>query len=65
MLTLKYRRLKGNMIEVFRIINGVYDHSVVTGFFELSDVEQTWGHNKKLRKFSCKINKRKITSATG
>ena len=27
--------------------------------FELSDVEQTRRHNKKLRKLSCKINKRK------
>ena len=37
----------------------IYDHNVVTGFFELSDVEQIRGHNKKLRKLSCKINKRK------
>ena len=47
------------MIEVYKIINGIYDHKVVTGFFELSDVEQTRGHNKKLRNLSCKINKRK------
>ena len=46
------------MIEVYKIINGIYDHNVVTGFFELSDVEQTKGHNKKLRKLNCKINKR-------
>ena len=64
MLTLKYRRLRGDMIEVFKIINGIYDHNVVTGFFELSGVEQTRGHNKKLSKLSCKINKEKITSAT-
>ena len=65
MPTLKYKRLRGDMIEVFKIINGTYDHKVVTDFFELSDVEQTRGHNKKLRKLSCKINKSKITSATG
>ena len=47
------------MIEVFKIINGIYDRNVVTGFFELSDVEQTRGHNKKLRKLSYTINKRK------
>ena len=47
------------MIAVFKIMNGIYDHNVVTGFFELSEVEQTRGHNKKLRKLSCKINKRK------
>ena len=51
----------GDMIEVYKIINGIYDHNVVTGFFELSDVEQTRGHNKKLIKLKliCKINKRK------
>ena len=59
MPTLKYRRLRGDMIDVYKIINGIYDYKVVTGFFELSDVEQTRGHNKKLRKLSCKINKRK------
>ena len=59
MPTLQYRRLRGDMIEVYKIINGIDDHKVVTGFFELSDVEQTRGHNKKLRKLSCKINKRK------
>ena len=53
------------MIEVYKIINGIYDHKVVTGFFELSDAKQTRGHNKKLRKLSCKLIKEKITSATG
>ena len=64
MPTLKYRRLRGDMIEVFKIINGIYYHNVITGFFEISDVMQTRGHNKKLRKLSCKINLKKITSAT-
>ena len=39
MPTLKYKRLKGDMTEVFKIINRIYDHNLVTGFFELSDVE--------------------------
>ena len=59
MPTLRYRRLRGDMTEVYKIINGIYDHKVVTNLFELSDVEQTRRHNKKLRKLSCKINKRK------
>ena len=46
-------------VEVFKIINGIYDHNVVSGFLELSDVVQTRGHNKKLRKLCCTINKRK------
>ena len=59
MPTLQHKRLRGDMIEVYKIINGIYDHKVVIGFFELSDVEQTRGHNKKLRKLSCKINQGK------
>ena len=59
MLTVQYKRLRGDMIEVSKIINKIYDHNVVTSFFELSDVQQTMRHNKKLRKLSCKINKRK------
>ena len=54
MPTLQYRRLRGDIIEVYQIISGIYNYKVVTGFFELSDVEQTRGHNKKLRKLSCK-----------
>ena len=46
MPTLQYKRLRGDMTEVFKIINGIYDHNVVTGFFELSDVEQTMGHTR-------------------
>ena len=29
------------MIQVFKIRNGIYDHNVVTGFTELSVVDQT------------------------
>ena len=36
-----------------------YDHTVVTGFFELSNVEQTRRHTKKLRKLSYKLIKEK------
>ena len=39
MPTLQYKRLRGDMTEVYKIINGIYDHKVVTCFFELSDVE--------------------------
>ena len=60
MPTLQYKRLRGDMIEVYKIINRIYDHKVVTGFFELSDVEQTSGHNKKLRKLNCKLIKKKL-----
>ena len=58
MPTLKYRRLRGDMMEVFKIMEFM-SIMQLQGFFELSDVEQTRKHNKKLRKLSCKINKRK------
>ena len=34
MPTLKYRRLRGDMIETFKIINGIYDKEVTERFFE-------------------------------
>ena len=40
MPTLQCRRLRGDMIEVYKIINGIYNHKVVIGFFELSDVSK-------------------------
>ena len=46
MPTLQYRRLRGDMIEVCKILNGIYDHTVVTGFFKLSDVEQARGSTR-------------------
>ncbi len=58
---LAYRRLRGNMIEMFMILTGIYD-SEVSNFVKLSDqTPNTRGHflkiaklrpNKTLRKFS-------------
>jgi hypothetical protein len=39
---LKYRRLRGDMIETFKIIvNGIYDKDVTERFFEMSRTDQT------------------------
>jgi hypothetical protein len=35
MPTLKYRRLRGDMIETFKIINGIYDKEVTERYFEI------------------------------
>ena len=35
MPTLKYRRMRGDMIEVFKIINGIYDPLTTVDMFEL------------------------------
>jgi hypothetical protein len=38
---LKYRRLRGDMIETFKIVNGIYDKDVTERFFEMSRTDQT------------------------
>ena len=45
MPTLKYRRLGGDMIETFKIINGIYDKEVTERFFEMSRTDQTSCNN--------------------
>ena len=47
MPTLKYRRLRGDMIETFKIINGIYDRDVTEG---LLDLDQNTRNDKKLKK---------------
>ena len=47
MPTLKYRKLRGDMIETFKIINGIYDKEVTERLFEMSRTDQTRGHSKK------------------
>jgi hypothetical protein len=54
---LKYRRARGDMIEVFKILNGIYDIHATIGMMELN----TRGHNKKLKKQSCRLNMRKYS----
>ena len=36
MPTLKYRRMRGDMIEVFKIINDIYDPLTTVDMFELN-----------------------------
>jgi hypothetical protein len=58
MPTLKYRRLRGDMIETFKIVNGIYDKDVTERFFEMR-TDQTRGHSKKIQKGNCRQNLRK------
>ena len=58
MPTLKYRHLRGDMIETFKIINGIYDRDVTEGLLDLH-VDQntrTRGNDKKLKKKYSKLN---------
>ena len=61
MPTLKYRRLRSDMIETFKIITGIYDNEVTEGIFDLDPNTQTRGHSKKIKKKFCKINLRKFS----
>lgn len=47
--TLSYRRHRGDMIQVFKLISGLEDIDY-TKFFELSEISHTRGHRLKLRK---------------
>lgn len=47
MPTLKYRRLRGDMIETFKIINGIYDRDVTENFMEMDQNTRTRGNDKK------------------
>ena len=50
MPTLKYRRMRGDMIEVFKIINDIYDPLTTVDMFELNTTSNTRGHSKKIKK---------------
>ena len=47
--TLRLRRLRGDMIEAYKILSGLYDIDG-EGFLELSDNRTTRGHSLKLKK---------------
>ena len=59
MPTLKYRRLRGDMIETFKILQGIYDNEVTEGLLDLDENSRTRGNDKKLKKHRCKLNIRK------
>jgi len=56
--TLKYRRLRGDMIEVFKILTGKYDINVTFSFEKHQDY-RTRRHNLKLVNYRCHYDLRK------
>ena len=59
--TLAYRRLRGDMIEVFKIMTGIYDQSLGSPLlFPLTDV-RTRGHRFKLAKSRSRLDSRKFS----
>ena len=57
--SLRYRRLRGDMIEVYKILNGVYDSRVTSGMLSVSGQSRTRGHTQKLNKYRSRIDIRK------
>ncbi|MPC49081.1 hypothetical protein E2C01_042875 [Portunus trituberculatus] len=44
------RRSRGDMVETFRMMNGVYDKDVCEGLFKMQEGLQTHDHGKKIFK---------------
>ena len=62
--TLETRRLKGDQIEVFKILNG-YENIDRNMFFSLKKDSRTRGHEVKLVKDQCRLDIRKHSSHRG
>ncbi len=56
--TLAYRRLRGDLIEVYKILHGHYDTRVRQNILQLSNNHRTRGHPLKLEKHHCRRNVR-------
>ena len=58
--TLSYRRLRGDMIEIYKILTGKYDSSVTSNFVTLWENDSIMrGHNLEIFKERCRLNIRK------
>ncbi len=58
--TLTYRRSRGDMVETFKIVSGVYDRDVCEGLFKMQGLE-TRGHRKKIFKQRERLDIRKYS----
>ena len=58
--TLKYRRLRGDMIEVFKLVHNYYDSDAAV-ILNYNTASTTRGNIYKLQKFTCHYNLRKYS----
>ena len=58
LLTLVYRRLRGDIIEVYKVVPGIYDPSVLSDLLAL--YQDVIGHNFKLANKSSRLDFKKI-----
>ena len=59
--TLRFRRMRGDMIETFKILNGQYDSRVTSGLFKLAHNSTTRGNSLKIDKQRCARDIRKYS----
>ena len=57
--TLAYRRARGDMIETYKILSGIYDEDVCRDIFVLQEDQRTRENTKKIFKKRSRLNKRK------
>lgn len=57
--TLAYRRVRGDMVETYKILCGVYDQEVCDDIFRLRSDSATRGHSKKIFKNYTRLMLRK------
>lgn len=55
LLIFKFRCLRGDMIEVYKIIVGIYDKRIIKGMFILN-ISNIRGYNMKVVKQRCKLD---------
>ena len=61
--TLAYRRLRGDMIEAYKVASQVYDKSVCSNLLKFSETRATRGHAYKLFKERARLDVRKYSFA--
>lgn len=59
--TLAYRRVRGDMIECYKILTGKYDDDVTKDVFKLREQSRTRGHKFKIFKERSSLNLRKYS----
>lgn len=55
--SLEFRRVRGDLIETYKILHGIYDTNTTACLFNLSNSDFTRGHNLKLNKPFCNTRK--------
>ena len=57
--SLRFRCLRGDMIEVYKVLSGIYDERVTVSLLELQGNTSTRGHSLKLKKQRHRLDIRK------